>query len=195
MALVVLPVDWWKLTSRLSLMTSPQGWCMEHRGQMSALLTPGGLDKMDDSSQKTFSNANILMKLIVLLLKSYWRFFFLRVQLAINNCWFMQRIHNTCNNKMETETHEGLYITITWYQIDIIWCCQATHHYLSQCCPISMSAYGITKPQYVNEDQWCIIVSTNIQVCKYRLRPLMAFILCMSTSDHVALWGLQLLEL
>ena len=29
------------------------------------------------------------------------------------------------------------------------WCCQATSHYLSQCSPISLSPYGITRPQWV----------------------------------------------
>ena len=30
------------------------------------------------------------------------------------------------------------------------WCCQATSHYLSQCWPISLSPYGVTRPQWVN---------------------------------------------
>ena len=31
------------------------------------------------------------------------------------------------------------------------WCRQATSHYLSQCWPRSMSPYGITRPQWVND--------------------------------------------
>ena len=30
------------------------------------------------------------------------------------------------------------------------WCCQETSHYLSQCCPRSLSPYGVTRPQWVN---------------------------------------------
>ena len=30
------------------------------------------------------------------------------------------------------------------------WCHQATSHYLSQCCPRSLSPYGVTRPQWVN---------------------------------------------
>ena len=30
------------------------------------------------------------------------------------------------------------------------WCRQATSHYLSQCWPSSMSPYGVTRPQWVN---------------------------------------------
>ena len=31
------------------------------------------------------------------------------------------------------------------------WCCQATSHYLSQWWPRSLSPYGVTRPQWVNE--------------------------------------------
>ena len=30
------------------------------------------------------------------------------------------------------------------------WCRQATSHYLSQCCPRSLSPYGVIRPQWVN---------------------------------------------
>ena len=51
------------------------------------------------------------------------------------------------------------------------WCCQATSHYLSQCWPRSMSPYGVTRPQWVDNEVsyskfqtmswllWCIIVT------------------------------------
>ena len=32
----------------------------------------------------------------------------------------------------------------------MVWCRQATSHYLSQCWPSSMSPYGVTRPQWVN---------------------------------------------
>ena len=40
------------------------------------------------------------------------------------------------------------------------WCRQATSHYLNQCWPISLSPYGVTRPQWVNslwpsEAIWC----------------------------------------
>ena len=31
------------------------------------------------------------------------------------------------------------------------WCRQATSHYLSQCCPRSLSPYGVTRPQWVKD--------------------------------------------
>ena len=36
------------------------------------------------------------------------------------------------------------------------WCRQATSHYLSQCCPKSLSPYGVTRPQWVKQQmKWC----------------------------------------
>ena len=32
----------------------------------------------------------------------------------------------------------------------MVWCCQATSHYLSQCWVSSLSPYGVAKPQWVN---------------------------------------------
>ena len=32
----------------------------------------------------------------------------------------------------------------------MVWCRQATSHYLSQCCPRPLSPYGVTRPQWVN---------------------------------------------
>ena len=34
------------------------------------------------------------------------------------------------------------------------WCRQAPSHYLSQCWPSSMSPYGVTRPQWVNQTFW-----------------------------------------
>ena len=53
-------------------------------------------------------------------------------------------------------------IALRWMSLDLIddkstlvqvmvWCCQATSHYLSQCWPRSMSPYGVTRPQWVND--------------------------------------------
>ena len=38
------------------------------------------------------------------------------------------------------------------------WCHQATSHYLNQCWPRSMSPYGVTRPQWVNEISMSLIV-------------------------------------
>ena len=38
--------------------------------------------------------------------------------------------------------------TLVWV---MVWCLQATSHYLNQCWPMSMSPYNITRPQWVND--------------------------------------------
>ena len=43
------------------------------------------------------------------------------------------------------------------------WCRQATSHYLSQCWPRSMSPYGVTRPQWVN--QCCVeLITGNLKI-------------------------------
>ena len=52
------------------------------------------------------------------------------------------------------------------------WCRQATSHYLSQCCPRSLSPYGVTRPQWVKPSScsippvlstWTLVSEDNIQ--------------------------------
>ena len=40
-------------------------------------------------------------------------------------------------------------IVLWWMVVVMVWCCQATSHYLSQCWPSSTSPYGITWPQWI----------------------------------------------
>ena len=53
-------------------------------------------------------------------------------------------------------------IALRWMPLDLTddkstliqvmaWCLQATSHYLSQCWPRSLSPYGVTRPQWVND--------------------------------------------
>ena len=53
-------------------------------------------------------------------------------------------------------------IALSWMPLDLTddkstlvqvtaWCRQATSHYLSQCWPRSLSPYGVTRPQWVNQ--------------------------------------------
>ena len=46
-------------------------------------------------------------------------------------------------------SEDFIHDTSTLVQV-MAWCCQATSHYLSQCWPIFMLPYGITRPQWVN---------------------------------------------
>ena len=57
------------------------------------------------------------------------------------------------------------------------WCHQATSHYLSQCCPRSLSPFNVTRPQWVNTlraDDECICQWTDssfMQVMACHLAP------------------------
>ena len=53
-------------------------------------------------------------------------------------------------------------IVLRWISLDLsddkstlvqamAWCHQATSHYLIQCCPRSLSPYGVTRPQWANQ--------------------------------------------
>ena len=48
---------------------------------------------------------------------------------------------NTCDDKVKSTSIQVL-----------AWCPQAPSHYLSQCCPRSISPYSVTRPQRVNPD-------------------------------------------
>ena len=43
----------------------------------------------------------------------------------------------------------------------MVWCCQATSHYLNQCWPRSLPPYGVTRPQWVNTTKPTFYVSCN----------------------------------
>ena len=70
-------------------------------------------------------------------------------------------------------------------------CRQATRHYLSQCWPRSLSPYGVTRPQWVNNGSWSKntigITSTGItNVCLHmnaRLQPTKCRLLSKSQSN------------
>ena len=56
------------------------------------------------------------------------------------------------------------------------WCLQATSHYLSQCWPKSMSPYGVTTPQWVMEEIYCIIEGSQYSM------------ICLISHDDVIKW-------
>ena len=76
-------------------------------------------------------------------------------------------------------------IVLRWFSLDLTddkstlvqvmaWCRQATSHYLSQCWPRSVSAYGVTRPQGVKTISWKVAV---LAVGKLRIINMLMFIL------------------
>ena len=61
--------------------------------------------------------------------------------LVINGCFFLWN----CAKMNATDNNKPTLIQV------MAWCLQATSHYLRQCWPRSMSLYGITTPQWVND--------------------------------------------
>ena len=66
-------------------------------------------------------------------------------------------------------------IALIWMSLDftndqsniqvMVWCLQATSHYLSQCWPRSMPTYGITRPQWVNSLRLSDIYMRQMHIC------------------------------
>ena len=63
-------------------------------------------------------------------------------------------------------------IALIWMSLDITddqstlvqvmaWCRQATSHYLSQCWPRSLSPYGVTRPHWVKDYSFVILIQCN----------------------------------
>ena len=58
----------------------------------------------------------------------------------------LQCYYETAHSLMQTDL---IGDKSTLFQV-MAWCCQTPRHYLSQCCPRSMSSYGVTWPRCVN---------------------------------------------
>ena len=80
-------------------------------------------------------------------------------------------------------------ITVWWLSLDLTddkstlvqvmaWCCQATSHYLSQCWPISMMPYCITRAQWVKCEKHCLFS------CKESYRIIIKFQSCFTRHKN-----------
>ena len=61
----------------------------------------------------------------------------------------------------------------------LTWCCQATIHYLNQCSPRSLSPYGVTRPEWVNEVFWEVYLPDSSNISQ-SMTP------CMAAHDSAA---------
>ena len=71
--------------------------------------------------------------------------------------------------------------------IAVAWCCHATSHYLNQCWPRSISPYGVTRPQWVN-DNINTLYAELFCICKFSTQRVNVVqhktLLSLSTPDH-----------
>ena len=64
---------------------------------------------------------------------------------------WIDTLSNSCETALRSMPQNPSDDKSTLVQV-MAWCRQAASHYLSQCCPRSLSPYGVTRPQWVNMD-------------------------------------------
>ena len=63
---------------------------------------------------------------------------------------WIETLSNSCETVLRRMPQNPSDDMPTLVQV-MAWCRQATSYYLSQCCPRSLSPYGVTRPQWVNK--------------------------------------------
>ena len=63
---------------------------------------------------------------------------------------WIDTLSNSCETALRSMPQNPSDDKSTLVQV-MAWCRQAASHYLSQCCPKSLSPYGVTRPQWVND--------------------------------------------
>ena len=66
---------------------------------------------------------------------------------------WIDTLSNSCETALRSMPQNPSGDKSTLVQV-MAWCRQAASHYLSQCCPRSLSPYGVTRPQWVNAPVW-----------------------------------------
>ena len=61
---------------------------------------------------------------------------------------WIDTLSNSCETALRSMPQNPSDDKSTFVQV-MAWCRQAASHYLSQCCPRSLSPYGVTRPQWV----------------------------------------------
>ena len=61
---------------------------------------------------------------------------------------WIDTLSNSCETALRSMPQNPSDDKSTLVQV-MAWCRQAASHYLSQCCPRSLSPYGVTRPQWV----------------------------------------------
>ena len=80
---------------------------------------------------------------------------------------WIDTLSNSCETALRSMPQNPSDDKSTLVQV-MAWCRQAASHYLSQCCPRSLSPYGVTRPQWVNMSYYCL--QLNVGLAKYVLQ-------------------------
>ena len=68
---------------------------------------------------------------------------------------WIDTLSNSCETALRSMPQNPSDDKSTLVQV-MAWCRQAASHYLSQCCPRSLSPYGVTRPQWVKTHLLCL---------------------------------------
>ena len=71
---------------------------------------------------------------------------------------WIDTLSNSCETALRSMPQNPSDDKSTLVQV-MAWCRQAASHYLSQCCPKSLSPYGVTRPQWVKSNEYLYITS------------------------------------
>ena len=77
---------------------------------------------------------------------------------------WIDTLSNSCETALRSMPQNPSNDKSTLVQV-MAWCRQAASHYLSQCCPRSLSPYGVTRPQWVNTLQINTLRPDDISKC------------------------------
>ena len=86
---------------------------------------------------------------------------------------WIDTLSNSCETALRSMPQNPSDDKSTLVQV-MAWCRQAASHYLSQCCPRSLSPYGVTRPQWVkpslNQLMMVICKEMPLRACSWKRR-------------------------
>ena len=107
---------------------------------------------------------------------------------------WIDTLSNSCETALRSMPQNPSDDKSTLVQV-MAWCRQAASHYLSQCCPRSLSPYGVTRPQWVKIAASWICISFFGQRCFSLLIGKQAWeinknttLLIISCQKNIKLW-------
>ena len=104
-----------------------------------------GLDELTDWGRGNHHNADVIFK-------SIWCIFKL---ILLNGGWDISDEIEPRWIPLNLTDDKSILVQV------MVWCRQATSHYLSQCWPRSLSPYGVTRPQWVKGKTWTYTWTSN----------------------------------
>ena len=94
---------------------------------------------------------------------------------------WIDTLSNSCETALRSMPQNLSDDKSTLVQV-MAWCRQAASHYLSQCCPRSLSPYGVTRPQWVkwnfNQNPQIFIQENTFKIFLFETSAIFILVLC-----------------